>query len=602
MTDQPVNPDDRRVMYVVGAGLVLACLVFGILFLLGVDEGTAPPAPRGAARGPTPDRGEVPAVPYAARFTDVASDSGVQRIQKSGAAGEYLLPETMGSGVALGDLDGDGDPDLLLLSVGGRPGLYRNDTRPGEGIRFAEVTAGTPLAAIEGSTTSAFADVNGDGLLDVVVGTVGSDRLFLNRGDLEFEETARLGDSWTSAMGFLDVDGDDDQDLVVASYVKWSPRIDLEVDFTLDGIGRAYGPPTGFPATDLELYINDGAGGFAAEGASRGLSIRRADRAVPVMKALGLAFEDVDLDGAPDILVANDTTPNRLLINDGNGSFHEAAAEYGFAYDIDGNSTGAMGIDVLRDPGSGRLICAIGNFANEPSSLFVQGSTGGFLDQSSLSGVGAPTRNALTFGTLLIDFDLDGRIDLLQINGHIEPRIELVQSGQRYEQTAQLFRGTSELGRFNLVDGPLLGDLDIPIAGRAAASADLDGDGDHDLVVSAIDRIPLVLRNDLDPDPESVIRVMVRGTAGSPQGAGAVIEVLSEAGRVLHRTRLDRTRSYLAQSELLGLFPRSLPEPAKRVRVRFPDGIIRTVEVPEDGHVEVRHDGPGVSSSPERSM
>ena len=397
-------------------------------------------------------------------------------------------------------------------------------------------------------------------------------------------------------MGFLDVDGDSDQDLVIASYVEWSPELDLEVDFTLDGIGRAYGPPTGFPATDLELFVNDGAGGFSAEGALRGGAVRRSDRSVPVMKALGLAFADVDLDGTSDILVANDTTPNRLLLNDGTGVFSEAAAEYGFAYDIDGNSTGAMGIDVVRDPGTGRLICAIGNFANEPSSLFVQGSTGGFLDQSSVSGVGAPTRNALTFGTLLTDLDLDGRIDLLQVNGHIEPRIELVQSGQRYEQAAQVFRGTSDSGRFTPVDGALLGDLNTPIAGRAAATADLDLDGDPDLVVSAIDRIPLVLRNDLDPDPDSVLRVVVRGGAGAPQGTGSVIEVLGSGGGVLHRKRLDRTRSYLAQSDLVGLFPRSLPEPASTVRVRFPDGTVVTEAIPEDGRVVVRHGG-GIDST-----
>ena len=594
MTDSHPNDDDRKVMYVVVAGLVAGCVV--LLFLLILRGGASKPAssPRGAALGPTPERSQSGSDPFGAHFTDVASSAGVDFIQRSGSTGQHLLPETMGSGVALGDLDSDGDSDLLLLSVGGTPGLFRNDTLPGEQIRFTEVTTGTPLESIDGSTAAAFADVNADGLLDLVIGGVGPDRLLINRGGLQFEETARLGDAWTSTMGFVDVDGDMDQDLVVGSYVKWSPELDLEVDFTLDGIGRAYGPPTGFPATDLELFVNDGSGTFTAEGALRGLAIRRSDRPVPVMKALGLAFEDVDRNGAVDILVANDTTPNRLMLNDGDGVFRESAAQLGFAYDIDGNSTGAMGIDVNRDPATGRLICAIGNFANEPSSLFVQSTNGAFLDQSSVSGVGAPTRSALTFGTLLVDFDLDGRTDLLQINGHIEPRIALVQSGQAYKQSAQMFQGAPEVGRFSPVAGELLGDLGLEIAGRAAATADLDQDGDYDLVVSGIDRIPLVLRNDLDPEPQSIVKVIIKGGAGSPDGEGAVVELLSSTGETLHLHRLERTRSYLAQSDLLGLFPRSQPDLSESVRVTFPDGSVHTALIPDDGLVVVQ----GQASAP----
>ena len=598
MTDPRTTDDDRKVMYVVIAGLVVGCSVLVVLLALRTGTSASTPAAPGVALGPSLDYPEDTRDPFGSHFTDVASSSGLDFIQRSGAQGELLLPETMGSGVALGDLDSDGDSDLLLLSVGGLPGLFRNDTQPGGQIRFTDVTSGTPLEAIAGSTTAAFADVNADGLLDLVIGTVDADHLLLNRGDLKFEDVAQLGDSWTSAMGFLDVDGDTDQDLLVGSYVEWSPQLDLEVDFTLDGIGRAYGPPTGFPGTDLELYVNDGSGNFTAEGALRGLAVRRSDRPVPVMKTLGLVFEDVDGNGALDILVANDTTPNRLLLNDGSGVFEESAARLGFAYDIDGNSTGAMGVDVCRDPATGLMICAIGNFANEPSSLFVQSPSGGFLDQSSVSGVGAPTRSALTFGTLLVDFDLDGRIDLLQINGHIEPRISLVQSGQTYEQAAQMFKGGKALGRFEAVESGLLGDLALEIAGRAAATADLDQDGDHDLVVSGIDRIPLVLRNDLDPDPDSFIRVTIKGMPGAPDGEGAIVEVLSATGETLHLQRRDRTRSYLAQSDLVSLFPRSRPDQATSVRVTLLDGSQFTTMIPESG-VVVIHADPDQPLNPE---
>lgn len=251
---------------------------------------------------------------------------------------------------------------------------------------------------------------------------------------------------------------------------------------------------------------------------------------------------------------------------------------------------GAMGIDTHRDPKSGRLICAIGNFANEPSSVFVQGGSGSFIDQSSLSGVGAPTRNALTFGTLLLDLDLDGRVDLLQINGHIEPRIALVQSGQSYDQAAQVFKGLDRVAGFELIPAEDLGALSLPISGRAVATADLDQDGDPDLVVSRIDGVPLVLRNDLDPQPGSVVEVTVVGPRGAPDGAGALVEVLDINDRVLHRQRLQRTRSYLAQCDLVGLYPRSRPESAHSVRVTFPSGVGRTVLIPTDGMTVVEFD------------
>ena len=592
MSDARASTDDRKVLVVIFAGLVVLLAAGSVLLILRLGGGEASKAAPGQALSPTAPRTRGLEGPFGARFTDVASDSGVDHRQADGASGSYLLPETMGSGVALGDLDSDGDADLLLLSFGSGPRLYRNDTPPGGPIRFTDVTEATPLNSIARSTAAALGDVDGDGRLDLLVATVGPDRLLLNQGALRFEESQRLGDSWTSATGFLDVDGDGDQDLFSASYVEWSPEIDLEVDFTLDGVGRAYGPPTGFRGTDLELHINDGAGRFSPEAAQRGLQLRRTDRPVPVMKALGLSFEDVDEDGDPDVLVANDTTPNRLLLNDGSGHFVDAGASSGFAYDIDGNSTGAMGIDTHRDPQSGRLICAIGNFANEPSSLFVQGGSGTFIDQSSLSGVGAPTRNALTFGTLLLDLDLDGRVDLLQVNGHIEPRIALVQSGQSYDQAAQVFRGLDRVAGFELVPSGELGALSQPISGRAAAVADLDQDGDPDLVVSHIDGVPLILRNDLDPAPGSVVEVTVVGPPGAPNGAGALIEVLESNGRVLHRQRLQRTRSYLAQCALVGLYPRSLPALAHSVRVTFPDGARRTVLIPSDGITVVDYDAP----------
>ena len=513
-----------------------------------------------------------------ASFTDVAEQAGVTHVQATGATGERLLPETMGSGIALGDFDGDHDTDLLLLSYGSTPALYRNDSPRGGPIRFTDVTEGSGLEGITHSMTSALGDYDADGRLDVLVGRVGPDILLRNTGDFRFEETGRYGNGWTTAAGFADIDGDSDIDLLVGSYVVWSPEIDREVDFTLDGIGRAYGPPTGFAGTDLALYMNDGAGTLTDEAAERGLHVRRADRDEPVMKTLGLLLQDLDGDGDIDIFVANDTTANRYFINAGTGSFREAAAEQGLAYDLDGNPTGAMGVDTAGAGRSNWMV--IGNFANEPDSVYRMDTwnNNGWREESLSSGIGAPTRAPLTFGTLLLDINLDGHLDLVQVNGHIEPDIARVQSGQTYRQSAQLFIGTDGNPSFIEVPSDRLGDLAEPIVGRALAAADLDRDGDPDLLVSRLDQPPMILRNGHKPEGEvAALTVRVRGDSGNIDALGTVVE--SYVGYNRSRVPLTRTRSYLVQSDLMQSFILT-SNSSRDIDLIFDDGTRIEMDVP----------------------
>ena len=576
---------ERRVLGVILAGGIGGIIVVLLVILLRSEETEPSSEITGKALVPVPEttsesRG-LP--PFGASFTDVARDSGVRHAQSSGATGERLLPETMGSGVAIGDLDDDGDPDLLFSNYGGTPRLYRNDTSPEGVLRFTDVTEGSGLEAVTATTTAALGDIDGDGRLDLLLGRVGTDLLFRNTGEMTFVRSEELGEGWTTAAGFFDADGDQDADLLVASYVEWTPELDREVDFTLDGIGRAYGPPTGFSGTDLRLLINDGNGLFVDEAESRGLMIRRADRGVSVMKALGLLLVDVDRDGDTDILIANDTTANRLFLNDGNGTFSEDAARLGVAFDLDGNATGAMGVDAVRDPSTAELLFAVGNFANESSSLYRQRGGVAFRDESAVSGIGFATRNPLTFGTLLLDLDLDGLPDLIQINGHIEPEILRVQKGQQYRQRAQVFRGVDEVGRFRTVAFDRLGDLALPMVGRAAASGDLDGDGDYDLVVTRLDDVPLVLRNDLDPGQDDVLIVDIRGRMANAGGEGVRLDVRDADGEILWTGELTRTRSYLSQSQprlLLGV--QSCRRPLT-VQATFPSGsvVTRTTDASE---------------------
>lgn len=594
---------DQLVLIVVGAGLVLiVLLIVGFAMFRWLQPETFRNN-RGAALAPTQVTLED-FEPFGASFTDVAEEAGVNKVQASGAKGERLLPETMGSGVALGDLDGDGDSDLLLLSYGSTPALYRNDSPMGGPIRFTDVTPGSGLESIEHSTTAGLGDFDGDGLIDIYMGRVGPDQLLRNTGEFQFELNRELGDGWTSAVGFGDIDNDHDLDLVVASYVVWSPEIDREVDYTLDGIGRAYGPPTGFKATNLALHVNDGSGGFTEESEERGLRVLRDDRDVPVMKALGLLLEDLDkysdLSTGIDIVVANDTTGNRLFINDGSGHFTEAGIEAGVAYDLDGKSTGAMGIDRTHFGYRGSLL-VIGNFANEPSSVYIDDSSPRnsvqsgipvpvFDESGSTSGVGPATRNSLTFGTLLFDADLDGETDLLQVNGHIEPEIGRVQEGQTYPQRAQLFRGTGDRPMFLEVPAEQLGDLSEPIVGRAAAHSDLDGDGDIDLVISRVDEVPLIMRNDLVlPEGRKAVKIRLVGAGKNPDAYGAKVRVEYRMGGSKQEWMVSPTRSYMSQSDVVHVVPVDAMKTIASIQVWFPGGMHVTVHSPsvKDGEIVV---------------
>jgi hypothetical protein len=298
-----------------------------------------------------------------------------------------------------------------------------------------------------------------------------------------------------------------------------------------------------------------------------------------VSKALGLAFLDLEGDGDLDVFVANDTVRNFLFRNDGKGRFDEIGEDSGVAYDSRGSATGAMGTDVGEARNDGAISIPVGNFASEMTSFYVAPpGTTRFVDRAIVDGIGAPSRKALSFGVFFFDYDLDGRLDLFQTNGHLEQEIHKVQPSQSYEQESQLFwnQGPQARQTYALVPAARVGDLARPVVGRAASTADVDGDGDPDVLITQVGRAPLLLRND-QALGHHWLAVSVAGRGRNPGAVGARVELT--AGGVTQRRMVMPTRSYLSQVPLTLLFGLAREERVERLRVTWTDGTTRDVPV-----------------------
>ena len=530
------------------------------------------------------------------RFTDVTAEAGLDFTHRNGAAADSelkLLPETMGGGAAFLDHDGDGDQDLLLVdsgafgSAGARNALYRND---GAG-RFEDVTEASGLGGAPYGMGVAVGDHDGDGDVDVFLTGVGGNRLYRNEGGTFTDVTAAAGvggapEDWTTSAGFFDADGDGDLDLFVCHYVRWSPEIDADIGYTLNGKDSAYGSPINYEGTFSTLYRNDGDGTFTDVSEDAGIHVANPATGAPMGKALGVAFRDLDGDGRTDVLVANDTVQNHLFLNQGDFRFKEVADRTGFGFDSNGGATGAMGIDVGDFRGDGSLGVCIGNFSNEMSSLYVrQRGRLRFNDDAMGEGIGSPSRLRLSFGLFFLDYDLDGRLDLLQVNGHLDETINEVQPSQTYRQPAQLFwnQGPDARSCFTEVPAADTGDLGRDLVGRGSAYADIDGDGDLDVLLCQVAEPPVLLRNDQDLGRRA-LRIRLRQPGMNRDALGARVEVDVD-GRTLVR-EVTATRSYLSQSELPLTFGLGAEGAVERIEVVWPDGARQLAPLPAEGPIE----------------
>lgn len=529
-------------------------------------------------------RGAMPPV----KFTDVTAKAGIGFQHINGAFGKKLLPETLGSGCAFLDFDNDGYQDLLLVNSCYWPGfgddrkpaptlaLYRNQ---GDGT-FADVTAAAGLNVTLYGLGVTVGDYDNDGWPDVFITAVGGCRLFHNEGGQKFVDvTGQAGDlllpsppggegrgRWPRARGqafldvqgpiafpssaaFLDYDNDGLLDLFVCHYVTWSPHYDLHQEFTLTGLGRAYGPPRFFEGTQCALYRNQGAGRFADVSRQAGIHVE-GELGKPVAKALGVTVCDVDEDGWPDIVVANDTVRNFFFHNQGHGTFKEKGQEAGIAY-AEGTARGAMGID-WGEYRPGQCALLIGNFANEPDTFLRRDDAKNLLfsDVALLEGIAGPSRLPLVFGLFFFDYDLDGRLDFLTCNGHLEPEINRVQASQQYRQPPQLYWNTGQRPAFDLVGPEQAGpDLFAPLVGRGCAYADIDGDGDPDVVLIENGGPARLLRND-GGTGHNWIRLVLAGDGKRCNRSAIGARVVLTAGGKVQKRELCSAKGYLSQSEL----------------------------------------------------
>jgi len=500
---------------------------------------------------------------------DVTRSAGIDFRHNSGAFGAKYLPETMGSGCAFLDYDGDGWLDILLANGCDWPGHKRQRTtlrlfRNNRNGTFTDVTAAAGLDVEMYAMGLAVADYDNDGFPDIFVTAVGQNRLFHNTGKGRFldvtEHAGFAGRSSfsTSAMWF-DFDRDGHLDLFVCNYVQWSPQHD--VFCSVDGKNKSYCTPEAYRGATCWLFRNRGDGTFEDVTAQSGIFDTSS-------KSLGVALNDYDRNGWPGLIVANDTQPNKLYRNLRNGTFEEIGVRSGIAFSEDGRARAGMGIDAADFENSGSIGIAITNFDNEMVALYRAGPSGSFTDIAGPSGVGVATRNTLGFGCVFFDADLDGRLDLAAANGHIDATVRNVRLNTGYAQPPQLFLNQGA-GRFREAARQTGADFASPKVARGLACGDFDNDGDVDLLLTTNQGPAFLYRNDLHNGYRS-FRVRVTGTKSNRDGIGTVVRLETPDST---QTRTVKTgSSYLSQSELaltFGLGPR---DSARRVTVEWPSG------------------------------
>jgi hypothetical protein len=541
--------------------------------------------------------GAAPANTSSVTFKDITQQAGIRFVHDNGAFGKKFLPETLGPGVAFIDYDNDGWPDIFLVngtewlgraSKHSTPKLYHNNH---DGT-FTDVTHKAGLDAVEMFGMGvAVGDFDNDGYDDLFVTAYGQSHLFHNNGNGTFTDvTQKAGLSgvqeFSTGAAWVDYDKDGRLDLVVANYVQWTPETDLYC--TLDGKSKSYCTPESYKGTAVRLWHNRGDGTFEDVTKKAGLGD-------PTSKTLGVAVLDYDGDSWPDLLLSNDTQPNKLYRNNRNGTFTEKAVLAGVAFSEDGVARAGMGVDTADYDRSGHPSLLITNFANQMLSLYHNEGTGLFVDEAPQSAIGRASLLTLGFGCFFFDYDLDGWPDVFVANGHIDPDIQRVQANVKYAMPPHLFRNVGK-GKFEEVTKSVGAAFALPRVARGAAYADIYNDGRLDVLMATNGGPAVLFRNEAaGGGANHSLRVKLVGSKSNRDGIGAVVRVTGTGGT---QTQMMRSgSSYLSASELVLTFGLGQVEEAEKVEIAWPSGQVDRLANVAAGQSVVVTEGKGVTAN-----
>jgi enediyne biosynthesis protein E4 len=503
------------------------------------------------------------------RLVETAERAGIRFRHNSGAYGGKLLPETLGSGCAFLDYDADGWQDVLFINGMDWLGHKRTRTtlrlyRNNHNGTFIDVTQASGLDVEMYGMGVAVGDYNNDGFPDILVTCVGQNRLFKNTGKgrfIDVTESSGLGHRQafsTSALWF-DFDRDGLLDLFVCNYVRWSAETD--VFCSLDGKHKSYCTPEAYRGETCWLFRNRGDGTFEDVTAKSGIFDSSS-------KSLGVAMLDYDHDGWPDLLIANDTQPNKLYRNRRDGSFKDVAVEAGIAFSSEGKARAGMGVDSADFDNSGTPGVAITNFDNEMIGLYRPLGKGVYQDIAAPAGIGLPSVNTLGFGCVFMDANLDGLEDLIVANGHIDETVRDIRGNVGYAQPPQLFLNGGR-GVFHDVAAEVGADFGQPRVSRGLCYGDFDRDGDQDLLMTTNNGPACLFRNDQLSANRS-IRFRLVGTKGNRDAIGAVVRIFRHGTA---QSQMVKTgSSYLSQSELPLTFGLGKDDSIDRLVIEWPSG------------------------------
>lgn len=508
-------------------------------------------------------------------LSDVTQKAGIRFLNLSSPEKRYIV-ESVGGGVALFDYDGDGRLDIFLLNSqtveaarAGRqappPALYRNLG----GWRFTEVTSAAGLANPGWAMGVSVADYDNDGDDDLYVTCFGPNHLYRNRGNGTFEDVTThsgTGDPrFSTGAAWGDYDRDGDLDLMVANYVS----------FTLDDLPRfGQGPlcqfknipvqcgPRGLDGAGDTLYRNNGDGTFTDVSKKAGVDDP------PGYYGLGVVWSDLDRDGWPDIFVANDTVPNYYYRNNGKGSFTEEGLISGLAVDETGGEQSCMGVTIGDHDRDGLPDLFVTNFSEQYNTLYRANRDGTFTDISRASRTADISMPFVGWGTKFLDYDNDGWLDLLVVNGHVYPQVEGAYAGGMYHQRSLLYRNLRN-GTFSEIAGETGSALLTRRSARGLATGDIDDDGDLDLIVNDLDGSPMLLQNQGGESAGNWLRLRLTGRINR-DAIGTRVTV--RTGQLLQVEEVRAGDSYLSHSDRRLHFGLGAARLADEITISWPSG------------------------------